>query len=232
MSIRAANGAVAAAAPKRGRTAGSTQILAMVLVPIIVGVVAWGVMQLESTSSGSDSVQSFMDEPERAVGDVSAVANGLAGGDYSSGQAESALNRYNNMNADRQYRSQSTAPSRGGSSGIFGKVKRALGFGPKAPDVPAWVPIFPGSISEGRIQQDTEIGRKEVVRATVGATSRSVVTFYNHAFEQRGYTFTAEESAGETVFSAESPDGIRTATIAISGSGVRSTISITYMDRS
>ena len=108
---------------------------------------------------------------------------------------------------------------------------RKFGFGDRAVRAPEWVPVFTGSIDKGTIVQRTAEGEKRIVRAEVPAMGSSIVSFYERAFEQMGYTFTNEQNGTEANLAAESADGARTITVAVSSRGARSTLVLTHLER-
>ncbi len=115
---------------------------------------------------------------------------------------------------------------------VIAGLMREFGFGDRWVQAPEWVPVYPGSIDKGTIRQSTQEGEKRIVSAAVPAMGSSVVSFYERAFKRMGCTFTNERNGSATSFAAESSDGARTITVAISARGGRSTFTLTYLQRS
>lgn len=115
--------------------------------------------------------------------------------------------------------------------GIVSSLLRKIGFGDGPVRAPEWVPIFPGCIDKGTIVQSTPDGEKQIIRAAVAATGPSIASFYERAFTRMGFTFTNEETGSGNTLAAESPDGTRSVTVAISARGARSTLAITHLER-
>lgn len=129
------------------------------------------------------------------------------------------------------YRPPTTQRGRSGEEGVLAGLKRKLGFGDGPVQAPEWAPIFPGAVEKGTIVQSTPEGEKRIISAAVSATGPSIANYYERAFTRMGYTFTNEQNGSGNTYIAESPDGLRRVTVAISARGARSTLALTHLER-
>jgi len=100
-----------------------------------------------------------------------------------------------------------------------------------ASGIPAWVPRYPGSHSQGVIRQDAPGIQKGVATFETSARAGRVAAYYGQALRELGFTVETVSGAPTITLNAAAADAAREVTVAVTPQGTITAIRITFTAR-
>jgi hypothetical protein len=106
-------------------------------------------------------------------------------------------------------------------------------FGQSSDDagLPAWVPTYPGSRSQGVVRQDAPGIQKGVASFEAFAAAGRIADYYVQAFDEAGFDIERLPEGSTTTVNGGSGDGTWEVEVVVSSLGAKSSIRVTFGER-